>query len=253
MICQFCWIHHRDHDAETELEGKNDSVGRTGDSKQSFVACRDNHCKAPLSHSLRIKPTGLICGPTEYTHTHTLTHTHAHTSKHLHNTWTALLLSIFTLHHTCFPFFLSPAQTNTPLAPSHTLAPPVLPCVTSLLCGCMHTLKWTPVNTLLCTWCSFLHIQMYTVLTGTCTAEDTEIDVYTYILRAYDMQRKGKLLLILHIILHTHKQQDRCIWKLHENTNNKHKNAHGSFPEVMFFLNWFHYFYAVMLLTLISR
>ena len=99
-------------------------MGRTGDSKQSFVACRDNHCKAPLSHSLRIKPTGLICGPTEYTHTHTLTHTHAHTSKHLHNTWTALLLSIFTLHHTCFPFFLSPAQTNTPLAPSHTLAPP---------------------------------------------------------------------------------------------------------------------------------
>lgn len=51
--------------------GKHGGVGCAGDSKQSSVACRDNHRKAPLSHSLRIKPTGLICRPTEYTHTHT--------------------------------------------------------------------------------------------------------------------------------------------------------------------------------------
>lgn len=50
-------------------------MGRTGNSKQSSAACRDNHCKAPLSHSVRIKPTGLICRPTENTHTHTRKHT----------------------------------------------------------------------------------------------------------------------------------------------------------------------------------
>lgn len=78
--------------------GKHCGVGSTGNSKQSSVACRDNHCKAPLSHSLRIKPTGLICGPTEYSHTSTNTHTtHTHTdaSQHLHNTWTTLALLYF--------------------------------------------------------------------------------------------------------------------------------------------------------------
>lgn len=88
--------------------GKHGGVGCTGNSKQSAVACRDNHCKVPLSHSARIKPTGLNCRPTEDSHTNTHTHKelHRHTDvlQHLHNTQTTFILLI--LPHTCFLFSL---------------------------------------------------------------------------------------------------------------------------------------------------
>lgn len=87
---------------QTDLKaGKHGSVGHTRDSKQSSVACRDNHCKAPLSHSQRIKPTGLICRPTECTHTQMPHNTYiTHGPLSLAVFYFPLLMHAFPLLHT---------------------------------------------------------------------------------------------------------------------------------------------------------
>lgn len=90
--------------------GRHGGVRCAGDPKQSSVACRDNHCKAPLSHSQRIKPIGLICRPTEYTHTHThieMPHNTYITHGPLSLSFTfpplyMLSLYIYSLSHYCF-------------------------------------------------------------------------------------------------------------------------------------------------------